>query len=180
LTYSLLELSDWHLRESRVKSDKALDLAGGEYPAIAIQAKHTLALAQTRSGVMRGTMLLCESAIEMATGTGDSQLLSGAWLSCAEAMLEGSRTQLALETALNAQQNFARFGKTDSEWRAWLIAARASKRLGNEAAADQYASYAVNRLSELEQKWGSEAYNSYLTRSDITRFRKQTDQLLKP
>jgi len=180
LTYSLLELSDWHLRESRVKSDKALDLAGGEYPAIAIQAKHTLALAQTRSGVMRGTMLLCENAIEMATGTGDPQLLSGAWLSCAESMLEGSRTQLALETALNAQQNFARFGKTDSEWRAWLIAARASKRLGNEAAADQYASYAVNRLSELEQKWGSEAYNSYLTRSDIMHFRKQTEQLLKP
>ena len=72
------------------------------------------------------------------------------------------------------------FGKTDSEWRAWLIAARASKRLGNEAATDEYASYAVNRLSELEQKWGSEAYNSYLTRSDVMYFRKQTQQLLNP
>jgi serine/threonine protein kinase/Tfp pilus assembly protein PilF len=180
LTYSLLELSDWHLRESRVRSDKALDLTGDEYPAIAIQAKHTLALAQTRSGVMRGTRLLCENAIEMATGTGDPQLLSGAWLSCAESMLDSSSTQHALETALSAQQNFARFGKTDSEWRAWLIAARASKRLGNEAAAGEYASYAVNRLTELEQKWGSEAYNSYLTRSDVVYFRKQTQQLLKP
>jgi len=180
LTYSLLELSDWHLRESKVKSDKALNLARSEYPAIAIQAKHTLALAQARSGVMRGTRLLCENAIEMATGTGDPQLLSGAWLSCAESMLDSSGTQHALETALSAQKNFARFGKTDSEWRAWLIAAMASKRLGNEAAAHEYASYAVNRLSELEQKWGSEAYNSYLTRSDIAYFRKQTEELLKP
>ena len=180
LTYSLLELSDWHLRESRIKSDKAFDLARSEYPAIAIQAKHTLALALTRSGVMRGTRLLCENAIEMATGTRDPQLLSGTWLSCAESMLDGSRTQRALETALSAQKNFERLGKTDSEWRAWLIAARASKQLGNEAAADQYASYALNRLSELEQKWGSEAYNSYLTRTDVMHFRKQTEQLLKP
>jgi hypothetical protein len=152
----------------------------GEYPAIAIQAKHTLALAQTRSGVMRGTKFLRDNAIEMATATGDPQLLSGAWLASAESMLDGSSTQRALETALSAQKNFARFGKTDSEWRAWLIAARASKRLGNEAAADEYASYAVNRLSALEQKWGSEAYNSYLTRSDVVYFRKQTEQLLKP
>ena len=115
----------------------------------------------------------------MATATGDPQLLSSAWLSCAESMLDSGETQRALETALSAQKNFARFGKTDSEWRAWLIAARASKRLGNDAAGE-YASYAVNRLSDLKQKWGSEAYSSYLTRSDIRYFRKQTEQLLKP
>lgn len=179
LTYSLLELSDWHLRESKVQSGKALDLAGSDYPAIAIQARYTQALAQARSGVKQGPSLLCETAIQMAAATADPQLLSGAWLSCAESMLDAGGTQRALETALGAQQSFARLGKTDSEWRAWLIAAQASKRLGKEAAANEYASYAVNRLSELEQKWGSEAFNTYLTRSDVMRLRKQTEQLLK-
>ena len=180
LTYSLLELSDWRLRESKVKSHKALELAGSEYAAVAIQAKHTLALARARSGDMRGARLLCKDAVNVAAGTGDPQLLTSAWLSCAEAMLDGGEAQYALETALRAQDNFARFGKEDSEWRAWLIAAQASRRLGKEAAAHEYASYAVNRLSELEQKWGLEAYNGYLTRSDVMHLRKQTDQLLKP
>ena len=180
LTYSLLELSDWRLRESKVKSRKALELAGSEYAAVAIQAKHTLALAQARSGNMRETRFLCKDAVNVAAGTGDPQLLTSAWLSCAEAMLDRGDAQYALETALRAQDNFARFGKEDSEWRAWLIAAQASRRLGKEAAAHEYASNAVDRLSELEQKWGLEAYNGYLTRSDVMHLRKQTDQLLKP
>jgi hypothetical protein len=94
-------------------------------------------------------------------------------------MLDSGETQRALETALSAQQSFARFGKMDSEWRAWLIAAQASERLGKEAAANEYASRAVNRLSELEQKWGSETYTTYLTRADVIRFRKQAEQVLK-
>jgi tetratricopeptide (TPR) repeat protein len=180
LTASRLELSNWHLQEARVKSQKALDLAANQYPDISIQAKHTLALAQARSGDLRGAKLLCKDAVNIAAGTGDPQLLTSAWLSCAEAMLDGGEAQYALETALRAQDSFTRFGKQDSEWRAWLIAAQASRRMGKEAAAHEYASYAVNRLSELEQKWGSEAYNSYLTRSDIMHCRMQTDQLLKP
>ena len=61
----------------------------------------------------------------------------------------------------------------------WLIAAQASERLGKEADANEYASRAVNRLSELEQKWGSETYNTYLTRADVIHFRKQAEQVLK-
>ena len=179
LTYSLLELSDWHLSESKVQSGKAIDLAGNDYSATAIQARYARALAQTRSGSTQGARLLCETAMQQADATADPQLLSGAWLSCSESMLEAGETQRALETALSAQQSFARYGKTDSEWRAWLIAAQASKRLGKEAAANEYASRAVNRLSELEQKWGSETYNTYLTRADVIRFRKQAEQVLK-
>ena len=176
LTNSLLELSDWHLRESKTK---ALKLADSEYPAVAIQAKHTLALAQARAGVTRGTKLLCQEAIDMAAGTADPQLLSGALLASAEALLYSGEAQPALEAALRAQESFARYGKSDSEWRAWLIAAQASQRLGNQTAAHEYSSYAVARLSDLEQKWGSKAYNGYLARADIMQFRKQLDQLLK-
>ena len=180
LTNSLLALSDWQLQESRVESQKALDLAGNEYPDVAIRAKRTLALAQTRSGGVRSARLLFKNATDMAVGLGDPQLLSGALLASAEAMLDNGETQPALDAVLRAQESFARYGKSDSEWRAWLIAAQASRRLGNEAAVHQYSSYAVARLSDLEQKWGAEAYRDYLARSDIMHFRKQLDQLLKP
>ena len=154
-------------------------MCSSDLPEVSIQAKNALALALARGGSVRSPKPLCEDAITTATNSNDPQLLNGALLSCSEAMLDGGEMQRALETVLRAQESFARFGKEDSEWRAWFIAAQASKRLGKEAAASKYASYAVNQFSELEQKWGSEAYNTYLTRSDITHFRKQLDQLLK-
>lgn len=180
LTNSLLALSDWQLQEAKVESQKALDLAGNQYPDVAIQAKRTLALAQARSGAVRSARLLCKDATDMAAGMGDPRLLSGALLASAEAMLDNGEAQPALEAVLRAQESFARYGKSDSEWRAWLIAAQASRRLGNEATALEYSSHAVTRLSDLEHKWGPEAYRDYLARSDIMHFRKQLDQLLKP
>ncbi len=180
LTNSLLELSEWHLRQSKISSQKALDLAGDEYLDVAIQARHTLALAQARSGVIRVAKVLCQKALDMAAVTTDPQLFSSALLASAEISLASGDTQRALESALQAQESFACFGKQDSEWRAWLIAAQASRRLGNETAAREYSSYALNRLSELEQKWGSEVYNGYLIRPDIMYFHKQLDQLFKP
>ena len=95
-------------------------------------------------------------------------------------MLDNGEVQKALETALSAQDSFARFGKPESEWRAWLIAAQATKRLGKEIAAREYASSAATQLSSLEQRWGAEAYNGYLTRSDVEHYHDQLDQLLKP
>jgi len=180
LISAFLELSDWHLRESEVKSRQALDLAGTQYTDVAVQAKYTLGLAQARSGAARAGRRLCEEAVGVATRTGDPQLLSGAWLATAEAMLESGEAQRALETALLSQESFARFGKHDSEWRAWLIAGQASQRLGKETAAREYASNAIARLSNLEQNSGPEAYNGYLARPDIQQSRRQLDQLPKP
>jgi hypothetical protein len=45
---------------------------------------------------------------------GNLQLLAGAVLASAEAMLENVEPQPALETALQAQESFARFGQQDS------------------------------------------------------------------
>lgn len=179
LTSSLLELSEWDFRESEINSRKALQLAGSEPSAMTVQAKHTLALAQARSGVTRGPRLFCEEALNTANGWGDPQLITGALLSCSEVMLDGGDAGRALENAFLAQGKLAHLGKQNSEWRAWLIAAQAVQRLGRASTAREYASNALTLLSNLEQKWGSEAYNRYLTRADVMHFRKQLDQLLK-
>lgn len=179
-TNARLELSDWHFQESKAKSRQALDLAGTQFPDTVVEAKQTLGLAQVRSGEARAGRLLCEEAVDLATNTGDPRLISGALLSAAEAMLERGEAQRALETAIRAQESFARFGQQDSEWRAWLVAGQAKRRLGDEAAARECASNADTRFSSLAQKLGPEAFNSYLTRPDVVHFRAQLDQLLKP
>jgi serine/threonine protein kinase/Flp pilus assembly protein TadD len=173
-----LELSLLHFRAAQIASRQALSLAGAQLQDIAVQAKYTLGLALARSGHARAGKLLCEEAVDVATGTGDPQLLSGALLALAEAMLENGEPQSALKTALQAQASFARFGQQDSEWHAWLIAARATQRLSEVTARGEYATQADTVLSKLTQKWGADAYHSYLARLDVQRSRKQLDQLL--
>jgi tetratricopeptide (TPR) repeat protein/predicted Ser/Thr protein kinase len=180
LVGALMELSEGHLRECEVKSRQALDLAGAEYLDVTVLAKQTLGLAQARSGAARAGMHEEREAIRIASATADPQLLSGALLASAEAVLDSGATRQALDTAQRAQESFARYGKQDSVWRAWLIAALASQRLGNGTGAREYASYAHAQLSGLEQKWGSENYRGYLSRPDIMHLRTQLDQLLKP
>jgi hypothetical protein len=175
-----MELSESHFREAKLKGEKALELAGNDNPAVTIQAKDVIALAQTRAGVRRTAKALCEEALGTANQLNDPQLSDQALLSCAETMIGDGNTQRALDAALRVEKNFASFGKTDSEWRAWLIAAKASALLRDEANAREYASYANKRLSELEQKWGAEAYKGYLARSDVMNSRKQLDQFIKP
>ncbi len=180
LTKALFELSDMHLAEAKRQGQTALGLAPADYSALTIQAKNALALTQARAGATRAATSFCEEAEKLAEPLHDPQLTGTTSLSCAEAMLDGAESQRALETALHAQENFARLGKTDSEWRAWLIAAQASSRLGQADAAHQYAVKANDRLLELERKWTSEDYKRYLSRSDVAYFRNQLDRLLKP
>jgi len=95
-------------------------------------------------------------------------------------MIENGESLRALEAALRAQESFARFGQQDSEWRAWLVAARAGRRLDEETKSREYARNAGDRLSRLEQKWGTEAYKGYLTRPDVQHLRSQLNQAINP
>ena len=85
----------------------------------------------------------------------------------------------ALQIALEAQKMFAQSGQKDSEWRALLIAARASDLAGNKPAASDYATRADTVCNALPQVWGAEAYQSYLRRPDIQTYRKQVAQVLQ-
>ena len=115
----------------------------------------------------------------MARKTNSPQLISNSLLALAEVMLIGSDAKGALENSLEAQKFFARSGQQDSEWRSLLIAARASELTGDKSAARNYASQADSRCAGLEQKWGKEAYASYLRRPDIQNYRNQIAQILK-
>ena|SRR5882724_7274643 len=109
----------------------------------------------------------------MANSAGDSALISRATLAQAEAGLEGGDAEKALKLALIAEERFAKGAQLESQWRAAVIAARASQRLGdNNKAVEQFAQ-GKNILRQLQEKWGDEAYKGYISRPDIQIYHKE-------
>jgi hypothetical protein len=155
-----------------------LDLSE-KIPDAAVQAKQTMCLAQAFAGSASSGKKLCEEALTAAQALKSRSLITSAQLALAEAMLLNKEAAAALQTALAAQKMFAQSGQKDSEWRALLIAARASDLAGNKSSASDYATKADAACNALPQVWGAEAYQSYLRRPDIQTYRKQVAQVLQ-
>ena len=114
----------------------------------------------------------------MAREINSPRLISSALLALAEIQVLGNDSQGALTNAQQAQQIFERAGEQDSEWRSWLISARANEVVGNKSAAKESATRADSLCAGLEQKWGKDAYGGYLQRPDIQNYRRDLSQLL--
>src|SRR5262249_22723659 len=158
---------------ARLESQQALESGAKQSREITIQAKYTLGLVQARSGEAQAGNRLCEEAIALAMGRTNPRLLSHALLSLAEARLGLRDAPGALKHALQAEERFARWGQQESEWRAWLVAARASKMARDDRAAHEYAGRASAALSTLRPKWDTETYKSYSARPDISAASRQ-------
>ncbi|HVG32403.1 MAG TPA: protein kinase [Pyrinomonadaceae bacterium] len=168
-----LALSQRRFAEAKAKAMQALDASGTQYEVTAIEAKFTLGLAHALSGSAAEGRRLCEEALERAMRAGDAALISKAMLALAEAELESNDAAAALQTALPAEERFARASQWESAWRALIVAARASRLQRNEEAARNYTARAAEIFKQLEQKWGTEAFQSYQARPDIQILRKQ-------
>ncbi len=178
LTNARMSLSERRFSEAKAQAQRSLALARAQHKETAIEATHTLGLAQSLSGAHREGIRLCKEAVDEAIRLGTPLPLSKAQLALAETMLESGGAQSALAIMSQAQDRFANAGQRDSEWRAWLIAARAGQRLGDATKAHQYASRAADVLSGLQQKWGTETFNKYSARPDVQFGRKQLDGIL--
>lgn len=173
-----MALSDRKFDDAISKGKEAKALAGTQYKDIATQAMMTLGLAQALSGMRSAGVRSCQAAIDLAKSIGSPRLISGGQLALSEALLESGNAQDALKTALTAQESFARSEQHHSEWRAWLVAALASRQLGNHTAARGYAAHADDLFSKMRQDWDTETYNSYLRRRDIQYYRRQLGEIL--
>ena len=163
---------------ARDKSKQAYDLSGTQAEE-AIEAQRILGLSLSVSGSStREGVRACEEALEMATRVKNPWLVFRTKLALAEALLQANDPQGALTRTLEVVDSFARSGQQASEWRAWLIAARASRSLHDAEHAHAYALKASAALSSLEQKWGTDVYNSYLARPDVEYYRKQLNEEL--
>ena len=145
-------------------------MAGKQYPEVVIEAKAVLGLAKALSGNAGDALKLCDEAVKMAEPSGDFLLQSRALLYKAEAALLRNDAQMALDLSTQAQARFARGEQHESEWRAWLIASRASEKLGDRNKSQEQFANAMNARSKLEQLWGADLFKEYSLRPDIKAF----------
>lgn len=179
LALARMALSERRLPEAKAKAHQTLALAPSQLKGTVVEATYTLGSAQTLSGAAREGRAQCENAVALATASGDQVRLSEGLLALSVAMLESGDAPNALTTSLRAQEMFARLGKQDFEWLAWLNAARASRSIADENKTREHATRAADLLSGLQQRWGADYYTSYLRRPDIDFFRKQLSELLR-
>jgi tetratricopeptide (TPR) repeat protein len=167
-----MALSQRRFGDAKKSAEETLGVIDKKASPTAIQVTSLLGVAQVYSGAKAEGLRLCQQAVEMAGSLGDPWLLSTAQLALSDARFETGDFKGSLGDALAAQESFARLGQQESEWRAWLAAARASRRAGDDQKAREYAAHVPALLSGLQQRWGAESYNSYLTRPDVQLLRK--------
>jgi len=177
LTKARLALSERQLREASAEAQKVLDMMGSEVNSNAVEAGYILGLAQSLSGHAAEGRKRCEGAVAAARNLHAPQLLSNALLALSECALLAGDGPAAAATATEAQQRFAAAGQHESEWRALLIEAAADEKSGDKTGAQQLALQASRILADLEQRWGSANYKTYVDRPDVkeSRHRLQPD-----
>jgi serine/threonine protein kinase/Tfp pilus assembly protein PilF len=177
LVLSEIALSQGRFPEARTRAEKVLEAAGDEFRNAALGAKMVIGSAQSQSGATAAGMQAASQALEMAKLLHDPAQLAQVQLVFAEATLLAGDSLAASSNAKQAAEIFARLGQQASEWRALLMTAQAAHNLGDKNAAREYAMRARDTLFKLEQRWGTENFNSYLRRPDVQRLRKQLEHL---
>lgn len=165
-----LRLSQRKFADAIAFSNEAITMAGKDYPDVVIEGKLVLGLAKALSGNTAEGVKLCDDAGKMAAASGDFLLQSRALLYRAETALLRNDAQTARDLALQAQARFAQGEQYESEWRAWLIASRASDKLGDKNKAQEQFTNAMNARSKLEQLWGADSFKQYSLRPDVAAF----------
>jgi serine/threonine protein kinase/Tfp pilus assembly protein PilF len=173
-----IALSKNRFNVAQQQAQQALELAATQFKDIAVQARYTLGQALALGGLPAQSKRLCEEAVEEAGGLHNPRYTSEAILFLAEVLLATGDSRTALEKAAQAQTGFARLGQQTSEWLALTVAAQAAYREGDRQLAGKYASQAMDLLPKLEQIWGTQGYNGFLSRPDIQKRRQQLDDLL--
>ena len=172
-----MALSQGKRAEATARATAALALAEHNYKDTALQARQTLALTQAISGSPKQATALVEQAVGAARELKLPALLSSALLASGEVRMSSGDARGALADAQAAQSMFAVAARLESEWRAWLLSARAAAREGRISTAHEYAARAESGRAALQARWG-DAYQGYARRPDIQAGLKQLGLLL--
>ena len=165
--------------QARTRATAALSLAEPDYKDTALQARQTLALTQAGTGAPKTAVTLVEDVVGAARELKVPRLLSTALLASAEVRLAGGDGRGALADAQAAQRLFAAAEQLESEWRAWLVSARAMRLEGDSSVAHDYAVRAETSRAALQARWGDDNYRGYARRPDIHGRLKELAQLLE-
>lgn len=172
-----MALSKRDFPQAKARSNEALSVMTGNNRSTNTEAsiKSTLCLTEVFSGSLVPGLKLCEEAVALVATADHADVETQ--LALAEALLENRKPKESLDAALMAQKEFARQHRDECEWKAWLIAARASEQLHQTESLKQQVSHAHALLDGLQSKWHSETFDSYTARADIRLRRQQMEAL---
>jgi tetratricopeptide (TPR) repeat protein len=165
-----MALSRMRYAEAAGKARQALALvkdAKGQSSDLLSLIHGDLCVAESLGGARGRSRATCEEAVRLAPPGNDSVVaVARAQFALALALLEAGDAAGARVAALQAQEIFTRLGRADSEWRALVVAGKASRLAGDQNAAREYLTRAANSLAQLEQSLGADAAK-YLSRPDV-------------
>jgi tetratricopeptide (TPR) repeat protein len=167
-----LSFSEGNLGQATTSANEAVKTAPNQSELL-IESKYFLALIKGASGARQDAKQLCDQAISASSNSGNVSLYSVSLLRCGEAALRTNDAETALTLATQAQDRFARSGQKESEWRAWVVASRATEQLGDKNKANEMLGNAVSVRAKLEQEWGPTVFKQYAARPDIQVYYRQ-------
>jgi serine/threonine protein kinase len=124
LVESRIALSQQNFKLAMQKSRQVAQQAEAQFPESYVTALQILGLAEAFSGSVRAGFEHCQAAVTKAESLKDERLLAEAKQALAQCKAINGEWQESLTLATQAQESFARLGRIESEWRAWLIKAR--------------------------------------------------------
>ncbi len=160
-----IALSQGLFREAIAQARKISAMTAATNPE-RVRSECIAGLAMARSGSPREGKRLCGTGFEGAAG-GDTPGLSDTRLALSEILLADGEPQAALGQVRQTLETYEKTGQNESAWRAWVIAAEAYQRTGDQSRAKDAAAHASACLTALRADWGESDFRSYLKRPDI-------------
>jgi tetratricopeptide (TPR) repeat protein len=176
---SQLALSESDFAGAKRAAERAIKLSGSKVNHTGVEAKVQLGSVQIRSGAKDAALRISREALEEANQIKDEYLVSLAMLTYSEALLESNDAVRAHELVIETQKRFDQSKQLDSEWQAWLVAAKASRKLQQNSNVGTEIMEANSTLTALEGKWGRNEFARYLNRPDVAVRRKHLEDLTR-
>ena len=173
-----MELSQLHPAQVRAILGEISAAEKSDDEELAIESRRILGLEEALSGRTAEGKRLAAEAASAAGVLRAPLLLAHAKLSLAAVLLAGGSLAEASRLALEVQPQFGQASQYESEWRSWLIAARAAHARGQAAQAREWAGRAAAQLARFQQRLDAADARSYLKRPDIRRCRAEVQRLM--
>ena len=174
-----MELSLLHAAQARATLSGISAADKNQDKELAIESNRVLGLEEALSGRAAKGKRLTAEAVSGAAALGNPLLLAHAKLALAQVMLADGDTAEASRLALELQPQFGRASQYESEWRTYLIAARAAHACGEPAKAREWAERAGAQFFRFQQRLEAADSATYMKRPDIRRLREEMERLMK-
>ena len=136
------------------------------------EAKCVAGLALAHMEPARDSRRMCDEGRSALQALKDAAAIAQANLLLAEILLASGTPREADNLIREALVGIDAAGNKEMGWRAWALAARASRQTGDPKRAAEAARNASSRLAELRSSWGT-AIDRYLQRPDVRMLEKE-------